>query len=120
MNLKPNTLHFHCSMGMSQHDVKNYLEKIYDVPVVYARTYIQSGKLRRISGKGYIVKDDDYKVAFVTVPKHIKFEYPEIFPKDKTDQSLDSERKNLSEMETNYLNKLKRNKLRPDVPGWFF
>lgn len=84
-------------MGMSQYDVKQYLEKIYNVPVVYVRTYIQQGKLaplnksvlmskdsfsliqglnfyffvpgkfRRVPRKGYIVKDDDFKVAFVTL-----------------------------------------------------
>ena len=61
--LKKNVVHFHCSMEMTRHDIKNYLEKIYNVPVVKVDTRIALGKTRRVTG--YIVKDDDIKMAYV-------------------------------------------------------
>lgn len=54
-------------MEMTKHDIKNYLEKIYDVPVVDVKTRIATGKFRKDIGKGYIVKDDDIKFAYVTL-----------------------------------------------------
>lgn len=63
----PNIVHFQCSMEMTKFDIKNYLEKIYNVPVVQVRTNISLGRFRRDIGKGYVVKDDDIKYAFVTL-----------------------------------------------------
>lgn len=54
-------------MEMTKHDIKNYLEKIYNVPTVDVRTRITLGKFRKDAGKGYVVKDDDIKYAFVTL-----------------------------------------------------
>lgn len=62
-----NVIQFSCSMEMSRFDMKNYLEKIYNVRPVHIRTWIACGKTRRDQGKGYIVKDDDVKYAFVTL-----------------------------------------------------
>lgn len=39
-----NVVQFACSMEMTKYDVKNYLEKIYNIPVVEVRTRIGSGK----------------------------------------------------------------------------
>lgn len=35
---------FACSMEMTKYDVKNYVEKIYNVPVIEVRTRIGLGK----------------------------------------------------------------------------
>ncbi|CAL8134688.1 unnamed protein product [Orchesella dallaii] len=118
-NNPKNKVQFEVSMGMSQFDVKNYLEKIYNVPVVHVRTYIQQGKFKRVPGKGYIVKEEDFKVAFVTMPKDVKFEFPNIFPADKVDQEIENEKKNMDTLKEGFLAHKKRNQLRPDVPGWF-
>lgn len=64
---QPNIVHFQCSMEMTKHDIKNYLTKIYNVPVVDVRTKIALGRFRKDPGKGYIVKDDDIKYAMVTM-----------------------------------------------------
>ena len=65
----PNQITFHISPEMTKLDVKNYLEKIYKVPVLDVRT-------KNVSGKTYyspyvdtkeLFKDDDIKYAFVTV-----------------------------------------------------
>lgn len=64
---QPNVVEFHCSMEMTKYDVKNYLEKIYNIPVIDVKTRIAMGKFRKDIGKGYIVKDDDIKHAYVTL-----------------------------------------------------
>eukprot|EP00584_Thalassiosira_punctigera_P009984 CAMPEP_0172535646 /NCGR_PEP_ID=MMETSP1067-20121228/7559_1 /TAXON_ID=265564 ORGANISM="Thalassiosira punctigera, Strain Tpunct2005C2" /NCGR_SAMPLE_ID=MMETSP1067 /ASSEMBLY_ACC=CAM_ASM_000444 /LENGTH=77 /DNA_ID=CAMNT_0013320587 /DNA_START=166 /DNA_END=399 /DNA_ORIENTATION=+ len=53
---------------MTKHEVKEYLTKIYDLPVVEVRTQNYLGKRMRILGKRQIVyaKRPDYKKAFVT------------------------------------------------------
>lgn len=54
-------------MEMTKYDIKNYLEKIYNVPVVHVRTKIALGKFKKEIVKGYITKDEDVKVAYVTL-----------------------------------------------------
>ncbi|PZC84034.1 large ribosomal subunit protein uL23m [Helicoverpa armigera] len=113
----PNVVQFHCSMEMTKYDMKNYLEKIYNIPVVDIRTRIALGKFRRDIGKGYIVKDDDVKSAYVVLPKDMKFEYPNIFGKEKDGER--DEEKALTEAKKSFKNYIERNKDRTDVPSWF-
>ena len=40
----PNIVQFMVSMEMTTHDIKNYLEKIYKIPVMCVSTRIQMGK----------------------------------------------------------------------------
>lgn len=63
----PNVVQFSCSMEMTKYDVKNYLEKIYKIPVVDVRTRIDLGKTKRDHTVGYITKNDDMKLAYVTL-----------------------------------------------------
>lgn len=63
----PNIVQFICSMEMTKHDIKNYLEKIYDIKTVDVRTRIGMGKTRRDMGLGYVVKDDDVKYAYIVL-----------------------------------------------------
>lgn len=66
----PNVVTFHCSMEMTKHDIKNYLTKIYDVPVVDVRTEIRMGEFFRDPVKKYVKKKDDYRVAIVTLVRN--------------------------------------------------
>lgn len=50
---------------MTPFDVRNYLEKIYKVPVVNVETRVVAGKIKKATGKPYIVKEDDYREAIV-------------------------------------------------------
>ncbi|CAH2049230.1 unnamed protein product, partial [Iphiclides podalirius] len=75
----PNVVNFKCSMEMTKYDIRNYLEKIYNVPVVDVRTKIRLGRFRKDVGKGYIVKDDDVKFAYVVLPKEMTFKFPDLF-----------------------------------------
>lgn len=89
----PNVVQFHCSMEMTKFDIKNYLEKIYNIPVVDVRTRISLGKFRRDIGKGYVVKDDDVKSAYVVLVSRVgnpsfhsavqKYEYCAVMKHDK-------------------------------------
>lgn len=62
-----NVVTFHCSMEMTQHDIKNYLEKIYKIPVVDVKTEVRIGDFFRDPIKRYVKKKDDYRVAIVTM-----------------------------------------------------
>ncbi|KAJ0069333.1 hypothetical protein NL108_004180, partial [Boleophthalmus pectinirostris] len=50
---------------MTKYDVKNYLEKIYSVPVGVVRTRIQYGSNKKRNHLNQRVKQPDYKVAYV-------------------------------------------------------
>ncbi|XP_013183700.1 large ribosomal subunit protein uL23m [Amyelois transitella] len=114
---QPNIVQFECSMEMTKHDIRNYLEKIYKVPVVDVRTKITLGKFRRDYGKGYIIKEDDAKHAFITLPKSMKFEFPDLFESSKDEE--EENMKSLDEAKKSYKTYIDRNKDRPDVPSWF-
>lgn len=68
---QPNVVQFSCSMEMTKFDVQNYLEKIYNVKVIDVRTRIALGKTKPAPGKGYIIKDDDIKYAYVTLVSEV-------------------------------------------------
>ncbi|XP_064921243.1 large ribosomal subunit protein uL23m isoform X4 [Columba livia] len=59
------TVQFRVSMEMTKVDIKNYLEKIYNVPVATVRTRIQYGANNKRNHKNQRVKKPDYKVAYV-------------------------------------------------------
>ncbi|KAL1506344.1 hypothetical protein ABEB36_005727 [Hypothenemus hampei] len=112
-----NLVNFACSMEMTRFDMKNYLEKIYNVKPIHIRTRIASGKCRRDPGKGYIVKNDDIKYAYVTLPRGEVFEFPDIFPNIK-EQEKEYE-KTLKQSKQVFDQFLEKNKERREMPGWF-
>ncbi|XP_049293641.1 probable 39S ribosomal protein L23, mitochondrial [Anopheles funestus] len=114
----PNVVQFACSMEMTRHDVKNYLEKIYKVPVVNVRTRIALGNTKRDLVLGYITKEEDTKLAYVTLPNNMKFEFPDIFPTDAK-QKIEDDKKSLEDAKKNHKKFLDKNKDRPGTPGWF-
>ncbi|KYQ53994.1 putative 39S ribosomal protein L23, mitochondrial [Trachymyrmex zeteki] len=61
----PNIVQFHCSMEMSRYDIKNYLEKIYNVNVIEVRTRIAMGRFKKDQLQHSVIKEDDRKVAYV-------------------------------------------------------
>ncbi len=66
-NPPPNRIQFQVSLEMSKFDVKNYLEKIYKVPVLDVKTFVRSGSTHRYpySNTQELYKDDDIKMAMV-------------------------------------------------------
>ena len=67
-----NKVHFIVSQEMTKYDIKSYLEKIYKVPVANVKTVNKMGKARKNVFSNALVQDDDYKVAFVTLPPGVK------------------------------------------------
>ncbi|XP_028306030.1 large ribosomal subunit protein uL23m [Gouania willdenowi] len=67
-------------MEMTKCDLKNYLEKIYNVPVGAIRTRIQFGSNKKRNHLNQKVKQPDYKVAYVQLAQDQTFSFPDIFP----------------------------------------
>lgn len=113
-----NVVQFVVSMQMTKFDVKNYLEKIYNVPVENVVTHVKMGNVERNKLKGYLIKEDDYKVAYVTLPKTEKFEFPDLFPEAKQEEE-DKQMEQLKALETEWDKNTKRHRHRQGVPTWF-
>ncbi|TRY77591.1 hypothetical protein DNTS_024418, partial [Danionella cerebrum] len=77
----PDTVQFRVPIVMTKFDVKNYLEKIYNVPVAAVRTRIQFGSNKRRNHLHQRVKKPDYKVAYVQLAQEQTFQFPDLFPK---------------------------------------
>lgn len=63
----PNIVQFHCSMEMTKYDIKNYLEKIYNINIVEVRTRIAMGRFTRDRLQHSVIKEDDKKIAYVVL-----------------------------------------------------
>ncbi|KAG4078945.1 hypothetical protein HA402_010897 [Bradysia odoriphaga] len=113
-----NVLQFVCSIQMTKYDVKNYLEKIYNIPVVEVRTRIEMGKTKTDPVKGYVTKEDDSKIAYVTLPSDVKFKFPDLFPVDAEKKRQDGS-KSLDQAKIAFKKYVDRNKSRPGAPSWF-
>ncbi|XP_005179064.1 large ribosomal subunit protein uL23m-like [Musca domestica] len=112
-----NIVTFSVSMEMTKHDVKNYLEKIYKVPVMDVRTRIALGATKRDVTYGYVTKHDDMKIAYVTLPKEMEFTFPEMFT--KKDDAKKADEKAMEDTKQGFKQFLERNKKRPGTPGWY-
>ncbi|XP_060532419.1 large ribosomal subunit protein uL23m [Cylas formicarius] len=115
-NQPPNVVQFACSMEMTKHDIKNYLENIYNVKTVHVRTRIALGKTKKCLGRQYIIKDDDIKYAYITMPKEESFKFPDLFPEEI--QAENNQMKALKEVKEGTKQFLENNKHRPGIPGW--
>lgn len=69
----PNVVVFHCHIKMTERDVKNYLEKIYDIPVVKVDTVLMTGRLKKATGRNYVIKEDDVRLAKVILVSCVIF-----------------------------------------------
>ncbi|CAH1113518.1 unnamed protein product [Psylliodes chrysocephalus] len=113
-----NVVQFACSMEMTKFDVKNYMEKIYNVKCVDVRTRIHMPKTRREVTAGYVIKDDDVKYAYVIMPKGVEFKFPDLFEESKEKEDEDHE-KALKQAKEGFDQFLSKNKDRENMPGWF-
>lgn len=81
---------------------------------------IALGGTKREGRSGYIIKNDDLKIAYVTLPKEVEFTFPDIFPEDsETKKSIADDEKALDDAKKKYKEFLDRNKNRRALPGWF-
>uniref|UniRef100_A0A8C7AMD9 Large ribosomal subunit protein uL23m n=1 Tax=Neovison vison TaxID=452646 RepID=A0A8C7AMD9_NEOVI len=61
-------------MEMTRVDLRNYLERIYNVPVAAVRTRVQHGSNRKRDHRNVRVKRPDYKVAYVQLVSGLRAE----------------------------------------------
>ncbi|XP_003747897.1 39S ribosomal protein L23, mitochondrial [Galendromus occidentalis] len=119
VDIPKNMVKFEVPLQMTQFDVKNYLEKIYKIPVAHVKTEVILGEIKPQRWKGYLVKNDDYRIATVTLHEGSFFEFPKMFKEDAMGEALDEyeeETEKLKELERKY----KRvDPLRKDVPDFF-
>ncbi|OAD52912.1 putative 39S ribosomal protein L23, mitochondrial [Eufriesea mexicana] len=114
-NQPKNVVQFHCSMEMTRYDVKNYLEKIYDIHPIHVRTRIALGKT--YMPQKFVVKKDDVKIAYVVLPKDEEFTFPTIIPKDSKDNE-DRHKLYAKSLKENFEKFVERNNW-PGIPSWF-
>ncbi|XP_050024517.2 large ribosomal subunit protein uL23m [Dermacentor andersoni] len=117
--LPPNEVKFIIPVQMTKYDVKNYLEKIYKVPVADVRTAIMQGKIRKAEGKSYLVKEDDFRVAFVTLPQGETFTYPDLFSKVASVEKEKALKKQAEEAEKMQKVYIRKDPHREGLPNWF-
>merc|ERR1712212_383620 len=74
-------IRFHVPIDMGKMDIRNYLEKIYNIPVEKVHTEIRRGKMTRTQvGVDMIFKKSaDIKIAYVFLKEPHTFHYPEVF-----------------------------------------
>ncbi|KAI1708906.1 ribosomal protein l23 domain-containing protein [Ditylenchus destructor] len=88
--LPKNAAKFEVDLRMSRYDVREYLEKIYKLPVRDVRTVVQQGEIlwdvpRDPRNRRALWKEEDKKYAFVYFKKGFEVEIPELCPnKDET------------------------------------
>lgn len=114
----PDIVQFACSMEMSKQDVKSYLEKIYNIDVVKVNLRIAMGKTHR-NVKGYVVKDDDTKYAYITLPRGQTFKFPDLYASDAMKSVEEDEKRAADELQKKTDELSRKNKDRPGLPGWF-
>lgn len=83
-------------------------------------TRIAAGRTNRDRNLGYITKEDDRKLAYVTFPKEVDFNFPNIFPTDaEAKEQLRDDEKSLEASKDQFKKFLDRSKKRRGLPGWF-
>jgi len=131
-----NKVQFIVSREMSKIDIKNYLEKVYNVPVAHVKTVNKLGKTKQNAFADYIVKDEDFKVAFVTLPQGMKcrdlvkiwllclghkFEWPELKIGDSDKKLTEGSEEDVDNAKKQFAKDVKAEdvKFRPGVPSFF-
>lgn len=78
------------------------------------------GKTKREERSGYLIKEEDQKLAYVTFPKEVSFTFPDLFPEDSESKTnMKEDEKSLDDAKQRYKQYLDRNAKRPALPGWF-
>lgn len=84
------------------------------------RTRIAIGKTARDRKVGYITKEEDSKLAYVTFPREVTFKFPDIFPSEAEEKEKKREDERALESSKEEFQKfIDKNKNRKGLPGWF-
>ncbi|CCI10101.1 unnamed protein product [Albugo candida] len=58
---------FRTEPNYTKHDIKEYLTKVYNLPVIKVATMNYEGKFKRAFGGRYVYKEKNWKKAIVTI-----------------------------------------------------
>lgn len=112
------SVRFEVHPQMTKYDIKNYLEKIYQVPVQSVATEMVRGKERKHPTYGFNIQpEDNFKMATVQLAVGHHFEFPELFKAKKTsaEKSTEDFRKAVNESRR----EMPKIWDRMDLPPWF-
>lgn len=96
-----NVVTFKSDVRMTDWDVKNYLEKIYKVPVAGIKSKICCGDIRRSRDPKRpfdVIKDEDYRLTQVTLREGETFKWPDLFPEEVQKEELTEYKKLADEL----------------------
>nr|XP_019574131.1 PREDICTED: 39S ribosomal protein L23, mitochondrial isoform X5 [Rhinolophus sinicus] len=114
------TVQFRIPMEMTRVDLRNYLERIYNVPVSAVRTRVQHGSNRKRDHRNVRLKKPDYKVAYVQLAHGQTFTFPDLFPEKKLSPEGGSADDNIrDQLLEAQQRKESRDPQRGGVPEWF-
>ncbi|CAK6449873.1 unnamed protein product [Pipistrellus nathusii] len=113
------TVQFRIPMEMTRVDMKNYLERIYSVPVAAVRTRVQHGSNRKRDHRNVRVKKPDYKVAYVQLAHGQTFTFPDLFPEKKPSPEDGSAEDSLEALMEEQRQRQHQDPRRGGVPQWF-
>ncbi|TKR80880.1 hypothetical protein L596_014867 [Steinernema carpocapsae] len=104
--LPKNALKFEVDTKMSRDDVRQYLERIYELPVRDVRIENVWGEIKWNAPKDYryrkaMWKEDDKKMAYVFLSKDVEFKFPDIWKVDHEQNDLEKAREQFHRDVTN-------------------
>ncbi|XP_070283201.1 large ribosomal subunit protein uL23m isoform X1 [Myotis yumanensis] len=112
------TVQFRIPMEMTRVDLRNYLERIYSVPVAAVRTRVQHGSNRKRDHRNVRVKKPDHKVAYVQLAHGQTFTFPDLFP-EKPSPKDGSTEDDLQAVMEEQRQRQRQDPRRGGVPQWF-
>ncbi|XP_064232955.1 large ribosomal subunit protein uL23m-like [Aotus nancymaae] len=113
------TVQFRIPMEMTRVDLRNYLERIYNVPVAAVRTRVQHGSNKKRDCRNVRVKKPDYNVAYVQLAHGQAFTFPDLFPEKEQSPEGSAADELQSILKENMEQRQSRDHRRGGVPDWF-
>uniref|UniRef100_A0A0M3I4W4 Large ribosomal subunit protein uL23m n=2 Tax=Ascaris TaxID=6251 RepID=A0A0M3I4W4_ASCLU len=119
--LPKNCVKFEVDKRMSRHDVREYLEKIYGLPVRDVRIQVVQGEITwqapiDIKNRKALWKEEDKKLAYVFLKKGVEFEFPNIFGVDEEMKELEKVK---TEQQKDLTNSRFANRDRHEIGNWY-
>jgi large subunit ribosomal protein L23 len=117
-DIPSNQVHFEVHPQMSDVDIKNYLEKIYKVPVLSVKTKLIKGD--EVKGRKHnqvVNREPERRLAYLVLEDGHEFSFPDIFK-----ENLAPMEKEVKEMDKiKRINQIEEQKSweRASVPPWF-
>ncbi|XKL67364.1 hypothetical protein PGB90_002855 [Kerria lacca] len=115
----PNVVQFKVPLAMTNYDIKNYLQKIYKISVMHVSSELEDGLIKPVFKNGYLVKEEDFRRAYVTLPRGTEFIFPELDCEEIKTKSEKEKEQHLQELEASYKKHTQQIKGRFGLPTWF-